>query len=376
MGQLRQQIADLKMINTQLENALQQSEARFDTFFNLVPIAIYTKDTEGRYTSANADTLTYWSENPVGYTDAELLPVEIATKLRAVDLQVMEADQECYVEEELIRQGVLCTLLSRKVPIRNQHNKVIGIIGISIDISERKLVEQQHLQLEVEKERLKLLSDFITQVSHEFRTPLSIIQTSSYMMSKIGNDPDKRQHYLSKIKQQSQNIDSLIKNMLTLFVLNSEQIQTTEKIAINLLLQNIYDKKLSKSGIERVASVLELSENPLIVQGNVGCFTQAIECIWDNAEMYTSCDDDIMIRSGFVDGNVYVDIIDTGIGICDDDLLHIFESFYRVDKAGSTRGFGLGLAIAKAVFDKFNGKIEVESAIGQGSTFRILLPKA
>ena len=309
-----------------------------------------SKDIEGRYTSANADTLTYWSENPVGYTDAELLPVEIATKLRAVDLQVMEADQEYYVEEELIHQGVLCTLLSRKVPIRNQHNKVIGILGISIDISERKLVEQQRLQLEVEKERLKLLSDFITQVSHEFRTPLSIILTSSYMMSKIGNDPDKQQHYLSKIKQQSQNIDSLIKNMLTLFVLKSEQIQTTEKIDINLSLQNIYDKKLSKSGIEKDISVLELSENLLIVQGNVGYFTQAIECIWDNAEMYTSCDDDITIRSGFVDGNVYVDVIDTGIGICDDDLLHIFESFLSRRQSRFNEGFWSRFSYCKSSF--------------------------
>lgn len=348
--------------------------ADFDTFYNMIPIAIFTKDIEGRYTSANTDTLSYWNVNPVGYTDGELLPAELANRLREVDVRVMETGEEHYVEEELLRKDKLCTILSRKTPLRDKDGNIIGILGISIDITARKQVQKQRLELEVEKERVKLLSDFITQVSHEFRTPLSVISTSTYMLEKTDNDPDKRQHYLSKIKKQSCNIDLLINNMLSLVKLRSNQVYMSRVISLNQLLIDAYNMKQSALEYSSINIQFNLSDNPLHIKGDKEYLMLAFEHLLDNAIRYSSQDDSISVHS-YIDGNnAIIDIVDSGIGIGNDDLPYIFDSFYRVDKAGTTRGFGLGLSIAKTVFEKFEGYIEVESEVGKGSTFKVSLP--
>lgn len=123
------------------EKALQESEARYKTLFNAVPVPIYTKDRNGCYTSSNLKNLEYWPQSPVGYTDAELLPAEIASKLRSIDLQVMETGHELMAEELFPTSSGLRYMFSHKVPLRNADGAVIGILGGSIDITERKQAE-------------------------------------------------------------------------------------------------------------------------------------------------------------------------------------------------------------------------------------------
>ena len=145
-----------------VEAALQESEARYKLLFDTAPVAIFTKDREGRYTSVNTDTLTYWPHSPIGYTDADLLPQEIADKLRAIDVQVMETGQEATLEEEFLSPNGLRILLSRKLPIRGADGQVVGLLGTSQDITERKLAEDllqsysQDLKAQVEQRTAEL----------------------------------------------------------------------------------------------------------------------------------------------------------------------------------------------------------------------------
>lgn len=126
----------------QTEEALVESETRYKTLFDSAPIAIFTKDLEGRYTSVNEDTLSYWDKSPIGYSDADLLPTEIADSLHAVDLEVIETGQEISTEEQLLTSDGLRTVLSRKIPLRNSEGKIIGILGTSSNISDRKQAEE------------------------------------------------------------------------------------------------------------------------------------------------------------------------------------------------------------------------------------------
>lgn len=255
----------------------------------------------------------------------------------------------------------------------NEVGKPIAVNGISFDITEHKEAEKHHLELTLERERIQLLANFITQASHEFRTPLSVINTSTYILGKT-DDVDKKQQYLLQISQQVNNITLLIENFNTLSKLDSGQTIIFETINLNQMLQNIYMSKQGTHKDNSPESRLELTETPLLVYGDVDYLTQAIEHIWDNAIRYTSYGDTATIRSQLIDNKAVIEIEDTGIGISDDDLPHVFVRFYRADKSGTTRGFGLGLPIAKSIIEQLGGRIEVESTLGKGSLFRILMP--
>jgi PAS domain S-box-containing protein len=123
--------------------ALRESEIRYATLFEKAPIAIYSKNHDGCYTSANAFCLTYYPPGgPVGCTDDELFSPEIAAALRAADLEVMNTGQELELEETIPTAQGTRVVLSRKVPLRNADGEVEGILGISEDITERKKVEE------------------------------------------------------------------------------------------------------------------------------------------------------------------------------------------------------------------------------------------
>jgi PAS domain S-box-containing protein/putative nucleotidyltransferase with HDIG domain len=125
------------------ESELRDREARYRTLFENLPIPVFTKDREGRYTSFNAEESKYWAESPIGHTDHELLPKEIADDLRADDLHVMETKEPWFGEEIFQSPFGLLYSLSRKVPLYDGDGNVIGILGASLDITERKQAENK-----------------------------------------------------------------------------------------------------------------------------------------------------------------------------------------------------------------------------------------
>ena len=125
----------------QAESDLRDREIRYRTLFENLPIPVFTKDREGRYTSFNAEESKYWVESPIGHTDHELLPPEIADGLRADDLRVMETGEPWSGEEMFPSPLGLMHSLVRKVPLYDGAGNVIGILGASLDITERKAFE-------------------------------------------------------------------------------------------------------------------------------------------------------------------------------------------------------------------------------------------
>jgi PAS domain S-box-containing protein len=126
-----------------MESALHILAERSRILLDSAPVAIFTKDRDGRYLTANNEDLTYFGAGgPVGYTDADLFPSEVAGQLRTADLQVMESGEALVVEETIPTARGTRIVLSRKVPLRDGDGQIEGVLGISLDITERKQAEE------------------------------------------------------------------------------------------------------------------------------------------------------------------------------------------------------------------------------------------
>jgi PAS domain S-box-containing protein len=256
-----------------------------------------------------------------------------------------------------------------------KENRVIHFYGVAQDITERKQAEQDRIELALEKERVKILSDFITHASHEFRTPLATINTSIYLLDKTP-DIEERKQRLVRMQEQVKHIVRLVDDLATMTRLENHIEFSSGHIQINDLMHAIV-RKLQPTVADKELSVqLSLEDNLPEILGEINDLEMAIKHLVNNALRYTPATGSITINTCANEESVVVEVHDSGAGMSEKVMSRIFERFYRLDEAHSTPGFGLGLPIAQKIVERHGGKIEVESKIGQGSIFTILLPVA
>lgn len=241
------------------------------------------------------------------------------------------------------------------------------------EIVERKKAEEEVLRLAVERERARVLSTFIRDASHEFRTPLALIRTSLHLVSKV-DDAARRDTYLQRIEDQTQVILQLVEALLLMSRLDGDEPMNKGIIDLNVLVSTSvarFEAELSAKDI-----LLQLDENPELprIIGSAEELGQAVGEIIENAVTHTPEGGKIVLRTYQQHDHVVIEISDSGSGILESDLPHIFERFYRGDQSHTSRGFGLGLPIADKILQRHQGGIEVETTSGQGTTFRLFLP--
>jgi signal transduction histidine kinase len=226
------------------------------------------------------------------------------------------------------------------------------------------------------EEAFKRQRQFTADASHELRTPLAIMQAEATLaLSKERTEADYRKS-LETISQESTYMSSVIGKLLFLArsdagkeQLNFEDVDLKE--LVTQLSANI-EALAQYKGIKFTVDVPE----SLIVSGDKVKLRQLFINILENAVRYTSADGTVSVSLVKKDENALATISDTGIGIPPEHLPHIFERFYRVDKARSRAdgGVGLGLAIAKYIAKSHKGNIGVESEVGKGTTFTVSIP--
>lgn len=327
-----------------------------------------------------------WAEI-VGYTLKELSPISIQTWIDLThpdDLnlsnQTLEKHfsgqsklYECEVRMKHKNGEWVCVLDRGMVMEWTEEGQPLRMFGTHADITERKQAEQRQLELALERERTQILANFITQASHEFRTPLSTINTSTYLLKRT-DDPQARNRHLLNIEEHVQDITTLVNALTIMTSLDSKQEFTTHEVDLCEVLESVHEARLKDFQSKSIHDMLQIAVKPLIVCGDSGYLRTAVEQIVDNAIQFTPEGGAITLRTDNHDDDAIIEIIDTGVGISEEELPRIFERFYRADKAGTTRGFGLGLPIAKRIIELHQGRIEVMSEPGKGSLFRIILP--
>lgn len=248
------------------------------------------------------------------------------------------------------------------------------ICGIARDITEAERVQEERLQLEMEQVRVRMLTGFVEAVSHEFRTPLAVIHTGVEVLERIIAVDEKVQPWIAQIKEYALYLGELIDVMITMSRLDSTTQLKLEPVQLHILLADLHDKFKREAEARQHTLCKDYAPNLPLVNADTFDLHMALGNILDNALRFTPDGGTITVRTRHEGAEVIVEIVDTGAGISSDHLPHVFERFYRADQARTTRYVGMGLSIAQRVIALHHGRIEVESTLGDGSTFRVVLP--
>ena len=241
-----------------------------------------------------------------------------------------------------------------------------GVITIFHDITDLERLEQ-------------VRKDFVANVSHELRTPLAgIIGYSDTLLDGALEDTGNRRNFVEIIRANAVRLGSIAADLLVLSELESGADQEGEPVSVRGVLE---DGLLTVEGEARERGVRLVREEmqDVYVAGSRLRLEQAFLNLLANAIKFNRPDGEVRVRvTHHGDGRASVVISDSGVGIPSQDLPRIFERFYRVDKARSRQvgGTGLGLSIVRHVIERMNGTVTVESQVGRGTTFQVLLPAA
>ena len=371
--QLRQEISERK----QVEEALRDSEEKFRSLYTSIShgIALHeiVRDEIGKAVDYRILDVNFAYETITGLSK-EQSTGKLASELYGIEEPpYLEIYAEVIASRKPISFEIYFAPMGKHLDI-TAFSPIVGQFAtIFTDITERKQAEKEHLQLILEKERIQILTDFINKASHEFKTPLATINTSTYLLGKV-TDIAQKEKYKRKVIDQVQAITALVDAMITMSRLDTGEALTFSEVDLNEIIFLIRDSRQIAFREKNLNLVLQLSEKPLLIQGDHDYLGDVVNHILDNAIRHTPDGGTITVRSDHVEDNILLEFIDSGPGVDNEHLPHIFERFYRADMAGTTRGFGLGLPLARSIIERHGGRIEIESTPGKGTSFVIVLP--
>lgn len=227
------------------------------------------------------------------------------------------------------------------------------------------------------KELDRVKSEFLATVSHDLRTPLTIIRGYVDLLSKVGPLNDQQQEFLEKIRRSITHTVALVGDLLELGRIEAEREPEMELFHLEAIIGAVVDGFRPIAAEKGLKLDWEFTPLPLI-RGNPHWIQRVGENLISNAVKYNREGGWIAVRAEQRDGYIILQVADSGIGISLQDLPHIFDRFYRVQRPETEdiEGTGLGLSIVKAVVERHGGRVWVESRIGEGSTFTVVLPAA
>jgi len=294
------------------------------------------------------------------------LPPELAS---AIDksLKTRESTFASVSQELSVGPAEEVHLRAHTAPVRNDVGEVMGAVTVLQDISYLKELD-------------KMKSEFIAMVAHELRAPIAAVeQQLTVILNKMAGDvTEKQEQLLSRAKERTKGLLDLIKDLLDLSKIEAGKMaQYKEPLSLYEVIQRVVDLMRAQAEHKKIdLQFIGSGETPLI-HADRNSMEEIFTNLISNAVKYTPEKGNVRVTLGEERGFVKASVSDTGIGIEEENLPRIFDKFYRV-KTKETReivGTGLGLSIVKSIVAAHLGSISVESKVGAGTTFTILLPK-
>lgn len=249
---------------------------------------------------------------------------------------------------------------------------VVIIMVISFWLMYKTLLTQRNLS--------EMKTDFISNMTHEFKTPISTIALACEALKDVDMSRDSTisNPYVGMIQEENLRLESLVENILQMAVIEKGELKLNfEEIDFNALVHSVLNKvKLRTESLGGTLSN-EVAVGAAMIQGDRFHLTNVVNNLLDNAIKYCDKNPQIRAKTYIVDEFVVLEIIDNGIGIKKEHISRIFDKLYRIPTGNvhNVKGFGMGLSYVKSVSEMHKGEIEVESHYGEGSTFRLKLMK-
>ncbi len=217
---------------------------------------------------------------------------------------------------------------------------------------------------------------FVNDASHELRTPIAVIEGYANMLARWGREDEKvLDESITAIKNESEHMKHLVEQLL--FLARGDAGRTAVnpvKVDLCEMMQSVYEESLMID--EGHIYKYSCPTDPVYVMADEGLIKQAVRILVDNSSKYTNEKDEIILTVGIIsDDEVFLQVQDTGIGMKESDVEHMFERFYRSDEARSFGGTGLGLSIAKWIVDRHEGHFEITSREELGTRIKIILKR-
>ena len=285
-----------------------------------------------------------------------------ALAAQAVTELLENAWQEGTAERTLDLYGPPRQTLAVRTRLIDDGRRPLGVIAIIEDVSERRRLEE-------------IRRDFVANVSHELKTPIGALGLLAETLT-VEPDSEVAQRLASRIHAEAFRVSRIIDDLLDLSRIESEETPPREPIYINLVMAEAVERVRSAAEQRNITIELDEPEPPVHVVGDRRQLVSAIHSLLENAVTFSYEDAAVTVSAAQADGEIRLSVSDTGVGIPTRDLERIFERFYRVDhgRSRSTGGTGLGLSIVRHVASNHQGRVEVDSREGEGSTFTLVLP--
>lgn len=248
---------------------------------------------------------------------------------------------------------------------------------VVIDLRQRKLLEQQTVELEVEKQRAKLLTDVMRNLSHDLRTPLATIITSLYIVQRT-TDEQRRHEKFAEIEEQVFHLSHALEQLQHMVRLDSLNELTLQVGSLNDLILRAVDDRQRDAAQQAIEIVAAITPDRLRVHFDAELIREAINELLLNAIRFSPVGGAIHVcYECLSDGHCLLEVTNAGAGIPAERLRHIFERFYKADEARSQHpSLGLGLSMVKRIIELHHGHIDAQSTPNGLTRFRITLPLA
>ncbi|HSV36367.1 MAG TPA: response regulator [Ramlibacter sp.] len=375
--------AELKELLEQ-QRALQEKtrqQAILRSLIDAIPDLIFYKDADGTFLGCNAafaDWAGISQDDIVGRSGVEVLGAERGARVHKADQELL-ASMEIQLREKWInyRNGERALLETFKAPFLDEKGRLIGIIGIGRDITQRKKAEEDIRQAkELAEETTKMKSHFLANMSHEIRTPMNAIIGLSQLVLKTDLSARQRE-FVSRVESSGQHLMGIINDILDFSKVEAGKLDIEQAdFSLEQLLGSVTNLVADKSNAKGMELVFRVApEVPQHLVGDTLRLGQILVNFANNSVKFT--DQGEIVVSVQVERRMEQQVLlrfsvqDTGIGMTPEQMARLFESFQQADSSTTRKygGTGLGLAISKKLATLMGGEVGVESRPGQGSTF-------
>lgn len=371
-----------------LKNKFEKDIFTLNFIVQNLPGSIYWKNKNGSYLGNNdyAKRLMQalgLETNVVGKTDYDIFPKEVADDFKRADLKVLSGENLVVEEVTTFSDATEMIQLSSKIPLLDKTKKIVGILGISLDITKLKKTE---LALQVALEKAKAASqaktEFLENMRHDIRTPLSGIVGCAEIIRKDSTNPKKVKEYADNLIQSSEALLNFLNKILDgIKVATGEIPLLKKKFDFKKKIQDIIDLNKSLAAEKKLDLILKLDKAiPPYLIGDPVRLQRIILELATNALNFTKKGQvyiELKIKKHEAHNIILeIKVTDTGIGISVDRQDEIFTRFTRLTPAyqGIYKGLGLGLSIVKQFIDDLGGEIYVESQLNKGTIFTCFIP--